>query len=246
MGINRQHHPPSPLTYQLCYRMAESVVKRSKREHRAARFALEFAGDNNIRDDIKNRLQEIKKSFPDKATNTDILNALIDGWQREPGCIKLDKSAKITNNAAANEEIFLATKSALEHFLNVGSAHKVCQGTISISDSVVDMFANRVKLRCSKGCSQFTKGQEYYWTSSTYGESGNLTINKRILHSFFETGFLPSQFKTFMAVAGIKYQPSALKTQFPKYAGIVNEVSTFVKSAWYFYWGKMIHFYLFW
>ena len=41
-------------------------------------FKLEVAGDNNVQDDIKIRLQQIKKSFPNKARNTDVLKELMD------------------------------------------------------------------------------------------------------------------------------------------------------------------------
>ena len=45
---------------------------------------------------------------------------------------KASQKCKSNKKAAAEEEILFVTKSALEHFLKVGNAHKFCQGTITI------------------------------------------------------------------------------------------------------------------
>ena len=45
---------------------------------------------------------------------------------------KAREKCKGNKKAAAEEEILFVTKSALEHFLKVGNAHKFCQGTITI------------------------------------------------------------------------------------------------------------------
>ena len=94
-------------------------------KYRAARFALEFAGDNNIRDNIKSVFSKLRSHLLTSNRHTQ----QIEDRQWEPECIKLDKSAKKkTKNAAANQETFLVKKSALEQFLNVRNAHKFCQG----------------------------------------------------------------------------------------------------------------------
>lgn len=200
---------------------------------RAPRWNLELCGDEDVKRVMKAKLHDVKSQYFSKnATNTEILEVLLDSYCKEKSSGSVSNppstSHSVISRDATSENVILTTVTALENLLAIAGRHKSCTGVVSIANTrVMRGFANRLKLNCSeKLCPHITEDAHFVWTSCKHGseEQARFTINTRMLHAYYSSGLLPSQFRSLMVTLGLQYQHAIIDQEIASYSSALTKV----------------------
>ena len=150
-------------------------------------------------------------------TNLDALQEVLSLWIRsnlEPqqptgqSTVESSQFVCLTEEQAITEKLYITSKTALNKLSRMSNIHgKVCNGELKMieDENQQSGFWNCMFLKCSQGkdC-QVYPARGGSWGTSAYLPDGRTSyVNKRMVHAFYTSGPLPSEFQNLFKAANV-------------------------------------------
>lgn len=171
--------------------------------YRAPSFKLEFAGDHQVKEAIRDSMARMKQKMKElhkvHATNTDIINTALQYWLDNHDNQQRDFTGNYVDaeKASVDQPLFLcATQSAKNLIQQTTQHNRLCNSQLDIRDTAMSGHVGILIVQCNAG-------HTFRWMSSPYTPDQKFLANVRLQHGIITSGIRYTQYESIMQAIGM-------------------------------------------
>jgi len=168
-------------------------------------FKLDFPGNANVREALREKIQAVKSVSPIRMTNTDVVMTALDFWITSNTMNSnvppehtdtLAPCGNVTLGAENDENLFLSSVTATENLIQISEYHgRRCRGSLAVDSNIMCGPVGVMKLKC-----QF--GHFFTWNTSPSLPDGTHFATAKFIHGYLSCALLPNQVERISQVLG--------------------------------------------